>query len=69
MLVLRALRDDAVDPVSVTVTTFRPCFARWSASQGVLSGLFVDANDLPVSLAAELDLAGPSVETLDAYRR
>jgi hypothetical protein len=32
-------------------------------------GLFVDANDLPVSLAAKLDFAGPSVETLDAYRR
>ena len=30
-------------------------------------GLFVDANDLPVSLAAKLDFAGPSVETLDAY--
>jgi hypothetical protein len=31
--------------------------------------LFVDANDFPVSLAAKLDFAGPSVETLDAYRR
>jgi len=30
-------------------------------------GLFVDANDLPVCLAAKLDFAGPSVETLDAY--
>ena len=30
-------------------------------------GLFVDANDLPVGLAAKLDFAGPSVETLDAY--
>jgi hypothetical protein len=30
---------------------------------------FVDANDLPISLAAKLDFAGPSVEALNAYRR
>jgi hypothetical protein len=33
-----------------------------------LGWLFIDANDLPVSLAAKLDFAGPSVETLNAYR-
>jgi hypothetical protein len=36
---------------------------------GLLGWLFIDANDLPVSLAAKLDFAGPSVETLNAYRR
>ena len=40
-----------------------------SAAHRLTGGLFVDANDLPVSLAAKLDFAGPSVETLDAYRR
>ena len=39
------------------------------AAHRLTGGLFVDANDLPVSLAAKLDFAGPSVETLDAYRR
>jgi hypothetical protein len=34
-----------------------------------LFGLFVDANDLPVGLAAKLDFAGPSVEALNADRR
>jgi hypothetical protein len=36
---------------------------------GHAGGLFIDADDLPVSLAAKLNFAGPSVETLNAYRR
>src|SRR5216684_6718963 len=43
--------------------------ASWLESLGRLGWLFIDANDLPVSLAAKLDFAGPSVETLNAYRR
>jgi hypothetical protein len=31
--------------------------------------LFIDTNDLSVSLTAKLDFAGPPVEPLNAYRR
>jgi hypothetical protein len=53
----------------VTMVTVRASFAHELALFSRLSRLFVDANDLPVGLAAELDFAGPSVETLNADRR
>jgi hypothetical protein len=61
-------RDRSQAPDSPATTPGSPLVSR-PAAQGLTGGLFVDANYLPVSLAAKLDFAGPPVETLDAYRR